>query len=146
MSTENRVFSKLFKETAKSNFKKHSKINLNLGQNLQAEIDKVNSIYEQTNTEIDNSFVPIRQIEKLMSEVNSDISINEYVDALQNLEELYNIETDKLRQAENDLGITIPRPEILDEAVRQIEKLQDSEEQLRNDLNEYNGYLKMLFS
>ncbi len=146
MSTENRVFTKLFKETEKSNFKKHSKINLNLGQNLQAEIDKVNSIYKQTNTEIYNSFVPIRQIEKLMSEVNSDISINEYADALQNLEELYNIETDKLRQAENDLGITIPRPEILDEAVRQIEKLQDSEEQLRNDLNEYNGYLKMLFS
>ena len=144
MSTEKRIFDKLFNKTTR--LKKNNRVSLNLGQNLQSEIDKVNLIYEQTNETIDESFVPVREIEKLMSEINADISINDFVSALQNLEELYNIETDKLRQAENDLGITIPRPAILDEAVNQIERLQDLEEQLRNDLNEYNGYLKMLFS
>ena len=103
-------------------------------------------IYQDLNKEIDDSFYPIRQIEKLMQEVNADIDITKFISALQNLEEAYNIETDKLRQAENDLGITIPRPAILDEAINEISTLQGFEEQVRADVNEYNGYLKMLFS
>ena len=148
MNTEKIVFNKLFKDSNKhkARFSRKKKTELALGDNLQNEIDKVNAIYEKTYQLIDDSFTPIRQIEKLMSDVNADLSINEYVDALQNLEEIYNIETDKLRQAENELGVSIPRPTILDTTVKQIEKFQTIEEEFRKDLNEYNGYLKMLFS
>ena len=142
MQIEKKVFSKLFKE--KTNLSK--KVDLALGDNLQAEIENVKSIYQDLNKEIDDSFYPIRQIEKLMQEVNADIDITKFISALQNIEEAYNIETDKLRQAENDLGITIPRPAILDEAINEISTLQGFEEQVRADVNEYNGYLKMLFS
>ena len=142
MQIEKKVFSKLFK--GKTNLSK--KVDLALGDNLQAEIENVKSIYQDLNKEIDDSFYPIRQIEKLMQEVNADIDITKFISALQNLEEAYNIETDKLRQAENDLGITIPRPAILDEAINEISTLQGFEEQVRADVNEYNGYLKMLFS
>ena len=142
MQIEKKVFSKLF--NGKTNLSK--KVDLALGDNLQAEIENVKSIYQDLNKEIDDSFYPIRQIEKLMQEVNADIDITKFISALQNLEEAYNIETDKLRQAENDLGITIPRPAILDEAINEISTLQGFEEQVRADVNEYNGYLKMLFS
>lgn len=145
MTLQKRIFSKL-SDYSKKQLSKQKKVDLSLGENLQTEIEIVKKIYQALNDKIDESFVPVREIEKLMSEVNADIDISGFIDALQSLEESYNIENDKLREAENDLGITIPRPAVLDNAVNEIAKLQDLEEQVRADVNEYNSYLKMLFS
>jgi hypothetical protein len=145
MTLQKRIFSKL-SDYSKKQLSKQKKVDLSLGENLQTEIDIVKKIYQDLNDKIDESFVPVREIEKLMSEVNADIDISSFIDALQSLEESYNIEADKLREAENDLGITIPRPAVLDNAVNEIAKLQDLEEQVRADVNEYNNYLKMLFN
>ncbi len=145
MTIQERIYAQLSKNSKKK-LSKQKKVDLSLGENLQTEIEIVKKIYQDLNDKIDESFVPVREIEKLMSELNADIDISGFIDALQSLEESYSIETDKLREAENDLGITIPRPAVLDNAVNEIAKLQDLEEQIRADVNEYNNYLKMLFS
>lgn len=134
MNTEKIVFSKLF--NSKTNLSK--KVELALGDNLQAEVDKTNVELDKIANVIDERFTPIRDIERIIeNNYFGDIDISGFISALENLEEIYNIETDKLRQAENDLGITIPRPQILDDALNQIVSLQNYESEVRGNVNEY---------
>jgi len=134
MQIEKKVFSKLF--NGKTNLSK--KVDLALGDNLQAQVDNTNVELDKIARVIDEQFTPIREIDKIVSNnYFGDIDISGFIKALENLEDDYRVEKDKLTQAENDLGFSINRPQILDDALNQIVKLQDYEAVIRDDVNEY---------
>jgi hypothetical protein len=134
MQIEKKVFSKLF--NGKTNLSK--KVDLALGDNLQAQVDNTNIELEKIGRVIDEQFTPIREIDKIVSNnYFGDIDISGFIKALENLEDDYRVEKDKLTQAENDLGFSINRPQILDDALNQIIRLQDYEAVVRGEVNEY---------
>jgi hypothetical protein len=134
MQIEKKVFSKLF--NGKTNLSK--KVDLALGDNLQAQVDNTNIELEKIGRVIDEQFTPIREIDKIVSNnYFGDIDISGFIKALENLEDDYRVEKDKLTQAENDLGFSINRPQILDDALNQIVRLQDYEAVVRGEVNEY---------
>jgi len=134
MQIEKKVFSKLFK--GETNLSK--KVDLALGDNLESYIDDANKQLEILGTLIDESFTPIRELERIISNnYFGEIDVTPFVDSLQQLEEEYNIEADKLIQAESDLGISIARPRILEDALQKIVRLQNYEQVARDEVNEY---------
>jgi hypothetical protein len=134
MQIEKKVFSKLF--NGKTNLSK--KVDLALGDNLQAQVDNTNIELEKIGRVIDEQFTPIREIDKIVeNNYFGDIDISGFIKALENLEDDYRVEKDKLTQAENDLGFSINRPQILDDALNQIVRLQDYEAVVRGEVNEY---------
>lgn len=134
MQIEKKVFSKLF--NGKTNLSKN--VDLALGDNLQAQVDNTNIELEKIGRVIDEQFTPIREIDKIVeNNYFGDIDISGFIKALENLEDDYRVEKDKLTQAENDLGFSINRPQILDDALNQIVRLQDYEAVVRGEVNEY---------
>lgn len=134
MQIEKKVFSKLFK--GKTNLSK--KVDLALGDNLESYIDDANKQLERLGSIIDERFTPIREIERIISNnYFGELDVTPFVDSLQQLEEEYNIEADKLIQAEIDLGINIARPKILEDALQKIVRLQNYEQVARDEVNEY---------
>jgi hypothetical protein len=73
MQIEKKVFSKLF--NGKTNLSK--KVDLALGDNLQAQVDNTNIELEKIGRVIDEQFTPIREIDKIVSNnYFGDIDIN----------------------------------------------------------------------
>ena len=138
-----KVYSKLPKK--KLGLKKH-KIDLAVGDELQNLSNEASKYLDKLAEEIDNAFYPVRQIEKLMSDMSPEIyGLNDFTNALMKFEEQYQKDTQRINELADELGMQIPIPPAINEAVKNLERLQMFEQGARNDINEYNNYIKMLF-
>ncbi len=72
--------------------------------------------------------------------------LNDFVNAVMMLEEQYQNDIQKINDIADELGMQVPIPPSVNEALKNLEKLQELEQQARNDINEFNSYLKMLFN
>ena len=139
-----RVYSKLPQK--KHNFKNH-KVALAVGDELENLSNEAFKYLDKLANEIDDAFTPIREIEKLMDRVQPEIyGLNDFTNALMKFEEQYQKDTQRINELADELGMQIPIPDAINEAINNLERLQMFEQGARDDINEYNSYLKMLFN
>lgn len=139
-----KVYSKLPQK--KRNFGKQ-RVDLAVGDELESLSQKADDLFNSLNSEIDDAFTPVREIEKLMDRMPTEITgLNDFVNAVMMLEEQYQNDIQKINDIADELGMQVPIPPLVNEALKNLEKLQELEQQARNDINEFNSYLKMLFN
>ena len=139
-----KVYSKLPQK--KHNFRKQ-RVDLAVGDELESLSQKADDLFNSLNSEIDDAFTPVREIEKLMDRMPTEITgLNDFVNAVMMLEEQYQNDIQKINDIADELGMQVPIPPLVNEALKNLEKLQELEQQARNDINEFNSYLKMLFN
>lgn len=139
-----RVYSKMPQK--KHNFK-NQKVELAVGDELENLSNEAFKYLDELGNEIDEAFTPVREIEKLMANMTNEITgLNNFTNALMKFEEQYQKDTQRINELADELGMQIPIPDAINEAINNLEKLQNFEQVARNDINEYNSYLKMLFS
>jgi len=115
------------------------KVELKVGDELRGLASQVASARDSVYKDLDNSFIPIRQIEKLVDEIPDKIDgFKEFSDALQKMEVQYQKDTQKVKDFENELGVKIDRPKSLDAAVKNLQDFQSDEESIRKEINEFN--------
>tara|TARA_R110002050_G_C8528298_1_gene478364 strand:+ start:25 stop:486 length:462 start_codon:yes stop_codon:yes gene_type:complete len=142
----NKIFSKLAKEDKKTELKSE-KVELAIGDESKSLISKLDSASKAVNTELDQAFTPIRQLEsaidRLTDEIPSKIEkFKSFKDALQKLEVQYDKDINKVREIEKDLGVKVPFPKSLNNVVKQLEFYQKEEETLRKEISEFNTLSK----
>jgi DNA repair ATPase RecN len=119
------------------------KVELKVGDELKGLAAKVISARDSVYKDLDNSFTPIRQIERLVDEIPDKIDgFKEFSNALQKMELQFQKDTQKVKDFENELGVKIDRPKSLDAAVKSLEEFQSDEEYIRKDINEFNQKAK----
>jgi len=139
-----KVYSKLPQK--KHNLGKH-KVELAVGDELENLSNEAFKYLDELAEEIDDAFTPVREIEKLMARMSPEITgLNNFTNALMKLEEQYQKDTQRINELADELGMQIPIPDAINEAINNLERLQMFEQGARNDINEYNSYLKMLFN
>jgi DNA repair exonuclease SbcCD ATPase subunit len=139
-----KVYSKLPQK--KRNLGKH-KVDLAVGDELENLSNEAFKYLDKLANEIDDAFTPIREIEKLMDRVQPEIyGLNDFTNALMKFEEQYQKDTQRINELADELGMQIPIPDAINEAINNLERLQMFEQGARDDINEYNSYLKMLFN
>ena len=137
-----KVYSKL--PNQKVNLKAH-KVELAVGDELSAMEASVVSLYEKFDNNMGIAFDPLVQIEKLVREIPDEIDgFQEFLNALQQLEEQFANDEQKVRDFENELGIKIDRPEALNVALKTLELYQDREAFGREGINDYQEYANQL--
>ena len=142
-SNRDKFYSKLPK---KHNFRKH-KVELAVGDELENLSNEAFKYLDELAEEIDDAFTPVREIEKLMARMSPEITgLNNFTNDLMKFEEKYQKDTQRINELADELGMQIPIPDAINEAINNLERLQMFEQGARDDINEYNSYLKMLFN
>ena len=141
MSTKKRVFKKIAEETKVE--LATQKVELAIGDELRVLASKTDAFSKRLNKELDDSFGDIRRIEKIASNMQTEIvGFKEFKDTLMGMEAQYAKDKQKLQSAEQELGVKIDRPKALDVAVRELETFQRLESQYRSDINEFNKLVR----
>jgi vacuolar-type H+-ATPase subunit I/STV1 len=137
-----KVYGKLPKK--KLGLKKH-KIDLAVGNELSSLEEQVVSLSQKFDDNVGLAYDPLRQVEKIVEELPDEINgFQEFLNALQQLEEQYLKDEQKVRDFENELGVKIDRPEALNVALKTLELYQNLEEIGRQSINEYQEYANQL--
>ncbi len=137
-----KVYGKLPKK--KLGLKKH-KIDLAVGDELSSLEEQVVSLSKKFDDNVGLAYDPLRQVEKIVEELPDEINgFQEFLNALQQLEEQYLKDEQKVRDFENELGLKIDRPEALNVALKTLELYQNLEEIGRQSINEYQEYANQL--
>jgi len=137
MKEQKSVRNRLFK-TEKVELESH-KVELAIGDELRNLASKTGDAFDKVNKELDDAFEPIRRIEKISESIPSKLdSFKAFTSVLQKMEQQFQDDNQKLKSAEQELGVKIPRPKALDQAVRQLEQFQRQEEIFRREINEFN--------
>ena len=119
------------------------KIELAIGDNLNKLISNVEKFLGDTNSELNDAFTPIRQIEKLTEKIPTSItSFKTYTTALMDLESEYSSVKKKIQDIENELGLKVPQPKIMTETSSKLQRFQKEEENFRGEINEFNKLSK----
>ena len=126
---------------------KSETVELAIGDEANALMAKLKSASNETNSELDKAFTPIRQLEsairRLTGEIPSKINkFKAFKDVLMKLESQFSKDNEKLKKAEQELGVKIPRPKVLTEVNKVLEKYQREEESFRKEINEFNTLSK----
>ena len=97
---------------------------------------------------LDNMYVPLRRVEKAISELQSGDDampyFKDFMNKLEKLEAEYEDGFKKIRQAENDLGVKIATPPQFDDALSTLSFLQKKEQDHRESIKELNDFVKRL--
>ena len=122
------------------------KVELAIGDNMPKLANEIETKFKSIDRLLDEGFTPIRQIEKRIDELTSPSSFQsafkEFTTALMKLESAYAEARQTIQNAENDLGVSIPEPKNVTEAVRVLERFQRQEETVRKEINEYSQAYK----
>jgi len=141
MSIKQRVFKKLAEETKVE--LATQKVELAIGDELRALASKTDTFSKKLNKELDDALGDIRRIEKIASNMQTEIvGFKEFKDTLMSMEAQYAKDKQKLQSAEQELGVKIDRPKALDVAVRELETFQKLESEYRSDINEFNKLVR----
>lgn len=137
-SVQSRVNEKLFANVKKTELKSQ-RVELAIGDELKGLNSKLDSVYKSVNKEINEAFEPIRRIEKIAESIPAGINgFKEFSQSLQKMEVQYQNDVQKLKSAEQELGVKIPMPKALDSALKQLTFFQNQEQLFRDDINEFN--------
>ena len=138
-----KVYSKLPKTELSEVELATQKVELAVGDELRSLSSKIDSAFSKLNKEIDNAFTPIRQIEKLANEIPSKIDgLQKFVVLVQNMEEQFQKDNQKVKDFEKELGMKIQRPKALDIALSDLREYQQLEQLSRDDINKFNTLAK----
>ena len=141
MNIQNRVFKKLA-EAEKVELATQ-KVELAIGDELRGLASKTDTFSKRLNKELNDSFSEIRRIEAITSNMQTEIvGFKDFINTLQKMEVQLDNDRQKIKSAEQDLGIKIDRPKALDVAVRELETFQRLESKYRSDINEFNKLVR----
>ena len=122
------------------------KVELKVGDNMPKLANEIESTFKNVDKLLDEAFTPIRIIEKQVDELLDPSyfqkEFKSFTTALMKLESAYAEARQTIQNAENDLGVSIPEPKNVTEAVRVLERFQRQEETLRKEINEYSQAYK----
>ena len=117
------------------------KVELKVGDNMPKLANEIESTFKNVDRLLDEAFIPIRRIEKQVQELLEpnyfQKEFKTFTTTLMKLESAYADARQTIQNAENDLGVSIPEPRNVTEAVRVLEEFQRREEMLRREINEY---------
>ena len=124
------------------------KVELAVGDNMSKLANEIEQSFKNVDKRLDEAFTPIRRIEKILDEVIDpnyfQKEFKSFTTALMKLESAYAEARQTIQNAENDLGVSIPEPKNVTEAVRVLERFQRQEEILRREISEYSQAYKKL--
>ena len=122
------------------------KVELAVGDNMPKLANEIESTFKTVDKLLDEAFTPIRRIEKQVQELLDPSYFQKefktFTTALMKLESAYAEARQTIQNAESDLGVSIPEPKNVTEAVRVLEEFQRREEMLRREINEYSQAYK----
>jgi len=138
-----KVFSKLSRE--KVNLESH-KLELSLESDALAVQKNLSAQRDKLGSKLNDAFVPIRRIEKLIENLEGYASLSngfkDYMKALYDAEKVFEDSKNKIKNSEQELGIKIPEPKFIGKLSQQLSFFQKMEQNFRDDLNEYNKFIK----
>ena len=122
------------------------KVELAVGDNMPKLANEIESTFKNVDKLLDEAFTPIRRIEKQVDELLDPSyfqkEFKNFATSLMKLESAYAEARQIISNAESDLGVSIPEPKNVTEAVRVLERFQRQEETLRKEINEYSQAYK----
>ena len=138
-----KVFSKLSREEV--NLESH-KLELSLESDALAVQKNLSAQRDKLGSKLNDAFVPIRRIEKLIENLEGYASLSngfkDYMKALYDAEKVFEDSKNKIKNSEQELGIKIPEPKFIGKLSQQLSFFQKMEQNFRDDLNEYNKFIK----
>jgi len=138
-----KVFSKLSRE--KVNLESH-KLELSLESDALAVQKNLSAQRDKLGSKLNDAFVPIRRIEKLIENLEGYASLSngfkDYMKALYDAEKVFEDSKNKIKNSEQELGIKIPEPKFIGKLSQELSLYQKAEQNFRDDLNEYNKFIK----
>jgi len=138
-----KVFSKLSRE--KVNLESH-KLELSLESDALAVQKNLSAQRDKLESKLDDAFIPVRRIEKLIENLEGYASLSngfkDYMKALYDAEKVFEDLKNKIKNSEQELGIKIPEPKFIGKLSQQLSFFQKMEQNFRDDLNEYNKFIK----
>jgi len=124
------------------------KVELAIGDTLSKMSLEASEANSKMNDVLDEMYVPLRRVEKAISELQSGDDampyFKEFMTKLQKLEAEYEEGLKKIRQAESDLGVRIETPPQFDDALSTLSFLQKKEQDHRESIKELNAFVKKL--
>ena len=125
---------------------KEQKVELAIGADLAKISLATAEANSKLNDVIDNLYVPLRRVEKAVTELRSGDEampfFKEFMTKLEKLEVEYDEGIKKIRQAENDLGVSIDTPPQFADALSNLKFLQKKEQDYRGEIKELNALVK----
>ena len=138
-----KVFSKLSREEV--NLESH-KLELSLESDALAVQKNLSAQRDKLGSKLNDAFVPIRRIEKLIENLEGYASLSngfkDYMKALYDAEKVFEDSKNKIKNSEQELGIKIPEPKFIGKLSQELSLYQKAEQNFRDDLNEYNKFIK----
>jgi len=138
-----KVFSKLSREEV--NLESH-KLELSLESDALAVQKNLSAQRDKLESKLDDAFIPVRRIEKLIENLEGYASLSngfkDYMKALYDAEKVFEDSKNKIKNSEQELGIKIPEPKFIGKLSQQLSFFQKMEQNFRDDLNEYNKFIK----
>ena len=124
------------------------KVELAIGDTLSKMSLEASEANSKMNDVLDEMYVPLRRVEKAISELQSGDDampyFKDFMSKLQKLEAEYDEGLKKISQAESDLGVRIETPPQFDDALSTLRFLQKKEEDHRESIKELNAFVKKL--
>ena len=121
-------------------------LELSLESDALAVQKKISSERDKLESKLDDAFVPIRRIEKLIENLEGYASLSngfkDYMKALYDAEKVFEDSKNKIKNSEQELGIKIPEPKFIGKLSQELSFFQKMEQNFRDDLNEYNKFIK----
>ena len=135
------------KNTQEVELSEEKKVELALGDGLQSIADKVYSLKQKSESELDNAFTELVKLEKMAQRVISDAPNIEnpfkaFKDELMRLESMWDKETNRLKAIENELGTKIEYPKVFQSVSEQLSSFQRLEQNYRADITDYNKRIR----
>jgi len=138
-----KVFSKLSRKEV--NLESH-KLELSLESDALAVQKNLSAQRDKLESKLDDAFIPVRRIEKLIENLEGYASLSngfkDYMKALYDAEKVFEDSKNKIKNSEQELGIKIPEPKFIGKLSQQLSFFQKMEQNFRDDLNEYNKFIK----